>query len=274
MGQRECFLHHQRERCVISSRFIHPIHISYLTQFYDLSNTLVTLKIRTENKGKYSCCWYCQRQNLVYKCHVRSSTYWQFFWTLSLFFASFFCSCWMTQFSVYWYLDIFVKGLWKYFPSEFFGHFSYVHTLFCYARTLKSIWMCSSKVYFIPRKICVIYYIFCWSHVSLCFNTRSSISGNWQRYCFLLEYTCNILLFILISPNIPFIFAVLRYQEKFVIYYIFCWSHVSLGFNTRSSIYVQRVLALCEFHYCDFSKKSINLPYANLCLMLWAILFH
>jgi hypothetical protein len=42
---------------------------------------------------------------------------------------------------------------------------------------------------------------------------------------------------------------------------------------------VQRVLALCEFHYCEFhyygfSKKSINLPYANLCLMLWAILFH
>ena len=36
--------------------------------------------------------------------------------------------------------------------------------------------------------------------------------------------------------------------------------------------YVQRVLALREFHYCGFSKKSINLPYASLCLMLG--LFH
>ena len=26
---------------------------------------------------------------------------------------------------------------------------------------------------------------------------------------------------------------------------------------------VQGVLALCEFHYCDFSKKSMNLPYVN-----------
>ena len=42
---------------------------------------------------------------------------------------------------------------------------------------------------------------------------------------------------------------------------------------------IQRVLALCEFHNCefhscDFSKKSNNLLNANLCLMLWAILFH
>ena len=34
------------------------------------------------------------------------------------------------------------------------------------------------------------------------------------------------------------------------------------------TLVLQRVLALCEYHYCGFSKKSINLPYANLCLML------
>ena len=31
---------------------------------------------------------------------------------------------------------------------------------------------------------------------------------------------------------------------------------------------------LCIFQYCNFPKKSINLPYANFCLMLWTILFH
>ena len=53
---------------------------------------------------------------------------------------------------------------------------------------------------------------------------------------------------------------------------------------------IQGVLALCEFHYCNFSKNSINLPYANFGLFyfitlpfwaeifalckIWAILFH
>ena len=33
-------------------------------------------------------------------------------------------------------------------------------------------------------------------------------------------------------------------------------------------------ISLLPISYCDFSKKSINLPYANLYLMLWDILFH
>ena len=46
-----------------------------------------------------------------------------------------------------------------------------------------------------------------------------------------------------------------------------------IGSFPPGKIHIQRVLTLCEFHYCefhycDFSKKSINLPYANLCLML------
>ena len=41
---------------------------------------------------------------------------------------------------------------------------------------------------------------------------------------------------------------------------------------------IQRVLALCEFHYfefhyCAFSKKSITFPYANLCLLLGLFYF-
>ena len=39
-----------------------------------------------------------------------------------------------------------------------------------------------------------------------------------------------------------------------------------LPFDQGVQIHIQRVLALCvfhycEFHYCDFSKKSLNLPY-------------
>ena len=46
-----------------------------------------------------------------------------------------------------------------------------------------------------------------------------------------------------------------------------------IGSFPPGKIHIQRVLTLCEFHYCefhycDFSKKSINLPYANLYLML------
>ena len=31
----------------------------------------------------------------------------------------------------------------------------------------------------------------------------------------------------------------------------------------QQNLMVQGILALCEFHYCNFSKNSINLPYAN-----------
>ena len=37
----------------------------------------------------------------------------------------------------------------------------------------------------------------------------------------------------------------------------------SLVLFFASHFIVQGFLALCEFHYCDFSKKSINLPYAK-----------
>ena len=47
-----------------------------------------------------------------------------------------------------------------------------------------------------------------------------------------------------------------------------------LPFDKGVQIHIQRVLALCEFHYCDFSKKSLNLPYGNLCFMVWVLLFH
>ena len=40
-----------------------------------------------------------------------------------------------------------------------------------------------------------------------------------------------------------------------------------LPFDQGVQIHIQRFLALCEFHYCDFSKKSLNLPYANFWLM-------
>ena len=82
-------------------------------------------------------------------------------------FSSFFCSCWMTQFSVYWYLDIFVKGLWKYFPSVFWLHF------FVMQGPLK-VSGCVPKKMLYNQQICS-NYIFCWSHVLLCINTRSLV---------------------------------------------------------------------------------------------------
>jgi hypothetical protein len=38
------------------------------------------------------------------------------------------------------------------------------------------------------------------------------------------------------------------------------------NFPAQSGLYCE--FQYCEFHYYEFSKKSLNLPYANLCLML------
>ena len=43
-----------------------------------------------------------------------------------------------------------------------------------------------------------------------------------------------------------------------------------LPFDQGVQIHIQRVLALCEFHYCDFSKLSMNIWL----MQLLAILFH
>ena len=48
------------------------------------------------------------------------------------------------------------------------------------------------------------------------------------------------------------------------------WDIIFFSKHTIWVRQVQRVLTLCEFHYCNFSKRSITLPYANLCLVLWA----